>query len=147
MPRPFVAFTLYLLPPTLINLALTYPLLLLLFRDRARVVVTPRVVADDPWDPGLAKLALAVLMALVPLYFIADLYPNEYITPVTLTLAGASAIYAASSRRREILHNVEWGTIVFFLGLFIVSYGALESGALGLVTRYLPQPTTLWGYS
>lgn len=146
MPKPFIVFTLNLLPPTLINLALTYPLLLLLFRRELSVPIIVRTNHDPPMDTWLSRLALITLAILIPLYFISDLYLiSPYLTPVTLTLIGASVIYAASSRRREILYNVEWSTIVFFIGLFIVSYGALKSGVLGLIANYLPQPTTLWG--
>ncbi len=150
MPRPFIVFALYLLPPTIINVLVTYLLLLLLFRE----VADDDVELKEVGRPGevlinrrLAYTAITILLILIPLYFITDtLNVSPYLTPVTLTFMGASIIYLISgSDRRSIAYNVDWTTILFFIGLFIVSEGALESGVLGALVHYLPQPTTLIG--
>ncbi|WP_238375035.1 SLC13 family permease [Vulcanisaeta thermophila] len=149
VPRPFVIFTLYLLPPTLINILITYPLLLILFRGDGNddvELIEVRNPRELLINAKLAYTALAILALLIPLFFITDIYSvSPYLTPVTLAFTGASVLYLVSSDRRSIAQNVDWTTILFFIGLFIVSDGALKSGVLGFLAHYLPQPTTLPG--
>jgi Na+/H+ antiporter NhaD/arsenite permease-like protein len=150
MSKPFVEFAIYLILPTIINVLITYPLLLLLFKRE----VSDEVVITDIRRPEemiinkrLTYIALTILLVLIPLYFITDIMNiSPYLTPVTLTFMGASVIYLLSGAdRRSIAHNVDWTTILFFIGLFIVSEGALNSGLLNALSHYLPQPTTLLG--
>ena len=150
MPKPFIVFTLYLLPPTIINLLITYPILLLLFNGYVKddvVLLEFRRPEELITNKRLAYTALSVLLVLIPLYFITDIVNiSPYLTPVTLTFMGASIIYLLSgASRRDVAINVDWTTILFFIGLFIVSEGALESGVLSALSHYLPQPTTLLG--
>ena len=49
-------------------------------------------------------------------------------------------IYLVSSRRREILESVDWGIIVFFISLFIVTEALWESNLLQTLLVYLPLP-------
>ncbi|WP_243679128.1 SLC13 family permease [Vulcanisaeta distributa] len=150
MPKPFIVFALYLLPPTIINVLVTYPLLLFLFRNNNDDVVIEEVRRPEELlvNRRLAYTAITILLILIPLYFITDIFNiSPYLTPpVTLTFMGASIIYLLSGGdRRSVAHNVDWTTILFFIGLFIVSEGALESGVLNALAHYLPQPTTLLG--
>ncbi|WP_446751881.1 SLC13 family permease [Vulcanisaeta sp. JCM 16161] len=149
MPKPFIVFALYLLPPTIINVLVTYPLLLLLFHNNSDDVVIEEARRPEELliNRRLAYTAITILLILIPLYFITDIFNvSPYLTPVTLTFMGASIIYLLSgSDRRNVAHNVDWTTILFFIGLFIVSEGALESGVLSALAHYLPQPTTLLG--
>ncbi|WP_243666544.1 SLC13 family permease [Vulcanisaeta sp. JCM 16159] len=149
MPKPFILFAFYLLPPTIINILITYPLLLLLFHGSNDDIVINETRRPEELlvNKRLAYTAIIILLTLIPLYFITDVFNvSPYLTPVTLTFMGASIIYLASgSDRRVVAHNVDWTTILFFMGLFIVSEGALESGVLNVLANYLPQPTTLIG--
>ncbi|WP_252901372.1 SLC13 family permease [Vulcanisaeta sp. JCM 14467] len=148
MPRPFLVFALYLLPPTIINVLITYPLLLLFHGNNDDVVILEtRRPEELLTNRRLAYTAIAILLILIPLYFITDIFNvSPYLTPVTLTFMGASIIYLLSGGdRRSVAHNVDWTTILFFIGLFIVSEGALESGVLNALAHYLPLPTTLIG--
>ncbi|MGC8543348.1 MAG: SLC13 family permease [Vulcanisaeta sp.] len=149
MPRPFVEFALYLMPPTIINILATYLLLLFLFRNNDDDITIEEVRRPEELliNRRLAYTALTILVILIPLYFVTDIFNiSPYLTPVTLTFMGASIIYLLSGvDRRNIAHGVDWSTILFFIGLFIVSEGALESGVLTALAHYLPQPTTLLG--
>ncbi|GGP22248.1 anion transporter [Thermocladium modestius] len=143
--KPFLAFIVYLLPPTLINMALTPYVLVRMFGANHR---EPQVVAYDPpsYDKRLAHLALIMLAALIVIYMASDLvqFPS-YVTPVTASIGAASLLYVYSPRRRDVAMNLDWTTILFFIGLFIVSEGALRSGVLHVMARYLPSPTNLIG--
>jgi Na+/H+ antiporter NhaD/arsenite permease-like protein len=149
MSKPFIIFTVYLLPPTAINALIMYPLLLLLFRDDNDEVMIEETRRPEELlvNRRLAYIAITILLILIPLYFITDIFNiSPYLTPVTLTFTGAAIIYLLSGNdRRNVAHNVDWTTILFFIGLFIVSEGALESGVLNALAHYLPQPTTLLG--
>jgi Na+/H+ antiporter NhaD/arsenite permease-like protein len=82
----------------------------------------------------------------MPLYILMDVVPMPaYVTPVTVSLGAASILYAYAEKRREVVMNLDWPTILFFIGLFIVSEGALRSGVLYAIASYLPRPTNLLG--
>ncbi len=87
-----------------------------------------------------------MLAALIVIYMASDLvqFPS-YVTPVTASIGAASLLYVYSPRRRDVAMNLDWTTILFFIGLFIVSEGALRSGVLHVMARYLPSPTNLIG--
>ncbi|MFP3178204.1 MAG: SLC13 family permease [Thermocladium sp.] len=145
MAKPFIEFIVFLLPPTLINLAITTPILVRMFRAGNQSI---KMDALDPpsFDKGLAYAALAALGALMPLYILMDVVPMPaYVTPVTVSLGAASILYAYAEKRREVVMNLDWPTILFFIGLFIVSEGALRSGVLYAIASYLPRPTNLLG--
>lgn len=88
-------------------------------------------------DPRLLKQSLAVL-ALVILGFI--LAHPLHLEPATIAMAGAAALLLLDNfahnteRQSEQVHKtfgeVEWVTIFFFLGLFIVVYGIESAGVL-----------------
>jgi Na+/H+ antiporter NhaD/arsenite permease-like protein len=88
-------------------------------------------------DPRLLKQSLAVL-ALVILGFILA-HPLN-LEPATIAMAGAAALLLldnfthSAERQSEQVHKtfgeVEWVTIFFFLGLFIVVYGIETAGVL-----------------
>ena len=56
----------------------------------------------------------------------------------TVSLVGATIIFLASERRREIIKTVDWGIIIFFISLFIVMEGFWQSNALQFLMTYLP---------
>jgi Na+/H+ antiporter NhaD/arsenite permease-like protein len=88
-------------------------------------------------DPRLLKQSLAVL-ALVILGFV--LAHPLHLEPATIAMAGAAALLLLDNfahnaeRQSEQVHKtfgeVEWVTIFFFLGLFIVVYGIESAGVL-----------------
>jgi Na+/H+ antiporter NhaD/arsenite permease-like protein len=88
-------------------------------------------------DPRLLRQSLAVL-ALVILGFV--LAHPMHLEPATIAMAGAAVLllldnFAHSAERQsEQVHKtfgeVEWVTIFFFLGLFIVVYGIETAGVL-----------------
>lgn len=143
--RPFIEFIVFLLPPTLINLAITTPILIYMFRA-GRQSIKIEMVDPPSFDRRLTYAALSALGVLMPLYILMDVIPMPtYITPVTVSLGAASLLYAYTEKRREVVMNLDWSTILFFIGLFIVSEGALRSGVLYVIASYLPSPTNLPG--
>lgn len=63
--------------------------------------------------------------------------------PATIALAGAAVLMLLTDRHEveAFFHEVEWGTIFFFLGLFIMVGGLVEVGAIKLLAGKLMEWT------
>jgi len=84
-----------------------------------------------------------VVLALIVLTLVLTDLMGLNLDAALVALIGATVIYALSGRRNEVLSNLDWQTIVFFIALFIVSEGAYTSGVLSYLAHLLPAPTTL----
>ncbi|MGC9135683.1 SLC13 family permease [Caldivirga sp.] len=73
IPRPFVSFIKYLAIPTLINLAVTYALMLVLFRRSAMDDLEVKSLSITLSDPALSNLALIMLILIVAVLVASDL--------------------------------------------------------------------------
>jgi Na+/H+ antiporter NhaD/arsenite permease-like protein len=86
-------------------------------------------------DPLLLVQGLVVL-ALVVAGFV--LHPVLHYAPSVVALLGAGLLIAVSTAETgEVLSEVEWPTLAFFAGLFIMIGGLIETGVIGEVSRYL----------
>ncbi|MFI5794330.1 ArsB/NhaD family transporter [Streptomyces sp. NPDC051677] len=86
-------------------------------------------------DPRLLVQGLVVL-ALVVAGFV--LHPVLHYAPSVVALLGAGLLIAVSSAEtRDILGEVEWPTLAFFAGLFIMIGGLIETGVIGEISRAL----------
>jgi Na+/H+ antiporter NhaD/arsenite permease-like protein len=142
--NPMVDFLYYLVPPTIVGLIITYLILRFYFRRELRESAGSfQTVAPPPVkDPKLARLsAWAVGIVVIGFFLvgIAQIFGIQgNIDLGTVSLLGATIVYLASGRRREILASVDWGIIIFFMSLFIVVQGFWESNALQSLLLYLP---------
>ncbi len=50
-------------------------------------------------------------------------------------------LYTLAEEKRELLHSVDWSTIVFFVSMFIVMDGLWQSGAAELMLGFIPAPS------
>ncbi|OAH15465.1 ArsB/NhaD family transporter [Streptomyces jeddahensis] len=86
-------------------------------------------------DPRLLVQGLAVL-ALVVAGFV--LHPVLHYAPSVVALLGAGLLIAVSSvETTEVLAEVEWPTLAFFAGLFIMIGGLIDTGVISTVSRAL----------
>ncbi|WP_371673638.1 ArsB/NhaD family transporter [Streptomyces sp. NBC_00289] len=86
-------------------------------------------------DPVLLVQGLAVL-ALVVAGFV--LHPVLHYAPSVVALLGAGLLIAVSSAETgEVLGEVEWPTLAFFAGLFIMIGGLIETGVISEISRSL----------
>ncbi|GAB2755862.1 ArsB/NhaD family transporter [Streptomyces bullii] len=86
-------------------------------------------------DPRLLVQGLIVL-ALVVVGFV--LHPVLHYEPSVVALLGAGLLIAVSSARTgEVLNEVEWPTLAFFAGLFIMIGGLIETGVIGEISTSL----------
>ena len=80
-------------------------------------------------DRGQLVRSLAVLAG-VSVAFV--LHPVLHLEPAIIALLGAGVIVAVTrSSSAEFLEEVEWPTLVFFMGLFVMVGGLVETGVIG----------------
>jgi Na+/H+ antiporter NhaD/arsenite permease-like protein len=130
----FLDFLAHLTPIILLILGVFLIMVFFLFRRhlQTRPELEHRIMELDEsevlTDRGLLYKSL-IILALVAVGFLLH-GPLDY-EPATVALAGATALMLVSRQHpREALLEVEWSTIFFFVGLFMVVGGAEEVGLL-----------------
>ena len=138
----FIDFITNLTPVILVCLAGFSLMAWLLFRRKLKVLATrkARIMSLDARQaiqnrPLLIK-SLAVLAAVIAGFLLHDLLGVE---ASVVALTGASVLMLISDRHEvdAVLRDVEWGTIVFFIGLFVMVGGLVKLGLIGVVARWL----------
>ena len=90
-------------------------------------------------DSALLARSAAVL-ALVVAAFV--LHPVLHYEPSTVALLGAGLLVLITSvSTSDAMHDVEWPTLVFFAGLFIMVGGLVETGVIGDLSRSAAEAT------
>jgi Na+/H+ antiporter NhaD/arsenite permease-like protein len=133
----FMAFLLNLGPIVLILLVLMIPGLWLLYGRDGRLGVpvvdtrrglVPTDASEHLGDPRLLRLSLLVLALTVAGFF---LHSRLHYEAGTIAVFGAVLLLLLSRiDPHDVLAEIEWGTIFFFIGLFIVVGGIEEVGLL-----------------
>ncbi|MET9517930.1 ArsB/NhaD family transporter [Streptomyces sp. NPDC002994] len=86
-------------------------------------------------DPRLLVQGLVVLVLVVAGFV---LHPVLHYEPSVVALLGAGLLIAVSSvRTGDVLADVEWPTLAFFAGLFVMIGGLIETGVIGQVATKL----------
>jgi Na+/H+ antiporter NhaD/arsenite permease-like protein len=84
-------------------------------------------------DRRLLAQGLAVLAVVIAAFV---LHPVLHYEPSVVALLGAGLLVAATRvTTEEALSEVEWPTLVFFAGLFVMVGGLVETGVIGDVSR------------
>lgn len=131
MGSPFVTFAVWLLVPTLISLAAAF-LVLRIYYPREFSVRTlseePEIVCDDSLF-FLTKCSLAIIFVLAAVNIISTFAGTTM--PVTLPLiavCAAAPVLLFSKRRFSILRTIDWPTLIFFAGMFVLMESVWETG-------------------
>jgi Na+/H+ antiporter NhaD/arsenite permease-like protein len=86
-------------------------------------------------DPRLLVQGLVVLVLVVAGFV---LHPVLHYEPSVVALLGAGLLIAISAvETGEVLGEVEWPTLAFFAGLFIMIGGLIETGVIGEISKSL----------
>jgi Na+/H+ antiporter NhaD/arsenite permease-like protein len=109
--------------------------------ERQQTVMNYRE-ADAITDPRLLKQSIFVLALVMAGFIMADSIGAE---PATIAMFGAALLLVldnyphSAEKQSENVHGsfceVEWTTIFFFCGLFIVVYGVETTGLLGMLAE------------
>ena len=84
-------------------------------------------------DKKLMKYSLIVLLLVIVGFVSHEL---THIAPSIIALAGAMALMLISKKEpEEIFEKVEWPTLFFFMGLFIMVEGLVEVGVINMLAE------------
>lgn len=137
----FNDFLIHMAPLVILAMIVITPLMVYMFRGE--LVNTPEDRAKihdlDEYsslkDRILLKKSLLVL-TLVMLAFV--LHSVLHIEPAVIALLGAGILVAISGLKpRDYIQDVEWGTLIFFAGLFIMVGALVNVGALAKFADFL----------
>ncbi|MGN7360781.1 ArsB/NhaD family transporter [Paenibacillus sp. SAF-054] len=136
----FMAFIQNLMPVAVVILALLIPIFILLFRKQIKT--TPELMQsimdlDEKellTDKKLLTKCLTVLGLTIVGFFIHQLV---HIESATVALAGAFLLLLLTGEHmlEEAFAKVEWPTIFFFVGLFILVGGLIETGVIATLAE------------
>jgi Na+/H+ antiporter NhaD/arsenite permease-like protein len=141
----FLDFIVNLAPVAAVVLLLVTLLLYLLFR-RELVIAPERAEEIARLDPArdlrarpYVKRSLAVLAGTIIAFF---LHSTLHLEPAVVALSGAAVLLlVAADDVEDALEGVEWSTIFFFLGLFVMVGGLEQRGAIDTVADGLADAT------
>ena len=139
----FNAFLIHMAPLVLLVLAVIIPFLVFFFRrelinsPEARESVMRLDEREFLKDLVLLRKSLIVL-TLVMIAFV--LHTVLHLEPSIVALFGAGVLSAISGLKpRDYLQDVEWPTLIFFIGLFIMVGALVNVGALGEFAEFLKE--------
>lgn len=141
----FNDFIVNLAPVSIVTLAIVTTVLYFVFRRQ--LVVSPERVAElERLDPArdvresrYVKRSIAVLVGTIVAFF---LHSPLHLEPAVVALAGATILLlVAADDVEEALERVEWSTIFFFLGLFVMVGALEEQGVIADIADRLAEAT------
>src|SRR3990170_1584583 len=137
----FVDFVVALTPVVLLTLPVVLGVLYLMFRKDlssskdAEETIGAMDAAASIRDPILLRKSLIVLGLVIVAFF---LHGALHLEAATIALFGAAALMLyARSDVHEVLREVEWPTLLFFVGLFVLVGGLEVTGFIGRIAELL----------
>ena len=135
----FNQFLVNLAPAAAIALAVVVAALYVFYRSRLRIAPEnqAKVMSLDARrsieSPAELRRTVPILVLTLVAFF---LHQALHLEPATVALAGASAMLLVSRQSvEEALGGIEWATLFFFLGLFVMVGALEETGAIDEIAR------------
>jgi Na+/H+ antiporter NhaD/arsenite permease-like protein len=135
---PFVTFLRWLALPTLICLIIAYAALKLFFRQEFGKSIQNHFeeVITDPELARASKIALLLMLTLLA----CKIFLVEFLAGWNFNLSWIALISASpvllSRKRIEVLRNIDWTTLVFFVSMFVLMESVWMSGTFqGLLDK------------
>jgi Na+/H+ antiporter NhaD/arsenite permease-like protein len=105
----------------------------------ARARVLELDAASAITDPAELKRTLPVLIGTILVFFAHQVL---HIEPATVAMSGATVMLFTSHQRvSDVLSGIEWPTLFFFIGLFVMVGALEETGAIGKVAEGIASVT------
>ena len=137
----FAEFVVNLGPIVLLTLPVVLGLLYFMFRselkgvDGAADTILSMNAAGSIRDPALLRKCLIVLGLVILAFFFHGILHLE---AATIAIFGAAALMLyARAAVEEVLREVEWPTLLFFVGLFVLVGGLEVTGVVGRIAELL----------
>jgi Na+/H+ antiporter NhaD/arsenite permease-like protein len=134
----FNAFIIHMGPTIAISFVASLFLLKFLFRKdlKAQVQNLDQLMKQDEGaylkDRGVLKKSLGVLLGVVALFVV---HGSLHIEPSIIALGGAGVLLAITRANPErVFREVDWPTLIFFTGLFIIVGTAEHAGMIELLS-------------
>ncbi|HYZ58023.1 MAG TPA: SLC13 family permease, partial [Nitrososphaeraceae archaeon] len=136
----FNSFIIHLGPAVAISFAASLVLLRLLFRKDLKVkpqhlheLMSRHENIFIAEKKGLMKKSLAVLFAVIVLFVILG---GFHVEPSIIALGGAGTLMLITRANPErVFHEVDWTTLIFFAGIFIIIGGAEQAGMIDILSK------------
>jgi len=137
----FLSFIIHLTPIAVISFVAFVPTYVWLFRKHLKAPpdVREKIAGFDEsraiQNFGLCRRCIAVL-GLTFIGFFA--HEALHLQPATVAMTGAAVLLLCVRMDiNEILHEIEWATLLFFIGLFIMVGALIETGIIAEVAGWL----------
>ena len=144
MRAPMIEMTQWLLLPTVVNVALALAVLRVAYK-RSRPAGDPAIELLTAKDKRLRRVAIAgVAVTVIGLFVVNWLQLLGYNPPLDISgvaLLGSAIVLGLGGKERELLYDVDWGVLVMFAGLFVVTQGMWNSGLVRAIAGIIPPPT------
>ena len=139
----FIWFLEHMAPVAFLTLFLLIPVWLYMFRkelkndESARTAIAQLDATARITDKALTLKSLSVLF-LVLLAF--SFHTVLHVEPAVIALFGAGILVTISGLKpKDYVADIEWATLIFFIGLFIMVGALVNVGALGNFADYLKE--------
>ena len=137
----FNSFLIHMAPMVLVVLAVIIPMLVLMFRKELKNEAADRKAImklnaiDFITDKTLMIKSISVLTIVIAAFV---LHSVLHLEPSVVAMMGAGLLVLISNLKPDqFARDVEWGTLVFFAGLFIMVGALVNVGALKIVADYI----------
>jgi Na+/H+ antiporter NhaD/arsenite permease-like protein len=146
--RPELSFTDFIVnlaPVAIVTLLITAGALAVVYRARLRpdAARADEIAALDPARDlrraKKVKRTLAVLLGTIAAFF---LHAPLHLEPAAVALVGATVmLFVAAEDVDDALARVEWSTLLFFVGLFVMVGGIVAQGVVADIASWMSEAT------
>ncbi|MEM2000493.1 MAG: SLC13 family permease [Candidatus Caldarchaeum sp.] len=142
MTAPFIAFLTRLTPPTLISLMLLGLYIMKTYKIDGKItatVVVPAEALSSRRDAYIAAGGISItVLALLINDVLAATGQSHVASRGLIPFIVAAAVWSFVSSPRELLSKVDFGTVLFFISMFITMEGIWRSGLLQTILALFP---------
>ena len=139
----FLAFVNNLAGIALLILAVNVVLLAFIYHKQLKTTpeLRAKIMSLDPAhqikNPKLLKICLGVMALTITMFFF---HQQLHMESATVAIFGAVLLLLVARKNTDhdlerIFHKVEWVALLFFVGLFILVGGLVETGVIGLLAQ------------
>ena len=138
MENPFVHFIAHLAIPTIINLGILYVFIKLFYGKQLKSAIYPKKSKKvlDKKLSRLSQLALGLMLLLILFKVALSVFHVSLQFHFSLiAIIACAPILLFSNQRLKILKNLDWHTLLFFVGLFIFIESVWISGYFQILIK------------
>lgn len=130
MATPFITFIKYLAFPTIINLFIAYFFIRITYRRVLNETIEKPIPSkiNDHLTVTLAKISLTIMLILLAAKVLTDVF--HFSLQINFSyIALISALPILFSKQRwTLIKTLDWGTLIFFVSMFILMQSVWDSG-------------------